>query len=99
LFDRSKKRIARLADEMPLKGATADPWALADDSALAALAARTASDLADALTNTPEAVAGAAVASATGGATAPRSAPVAGTSAVARQEPAASPRLGLAASR
>lgn len=99
LFDRSKKRIARLTDDMPVKGATADPWSLADDAALAALAARGAGDLADALTNTPEAVAGAAVASAAGGA-APRNAPVAGTSTVARQEPAAaSPRLGLAASR
>ena len=100
LFDRSKKRVARLTDDMPVKGATADPWGLADDSALAALAARSASDLADALTNTPEAVAGAAVASAAGATTAPRSATVAGSSSVARQEPAAaSPRLGLAASR
>ena len=98
LFDRSKKRVARLTDAMPVKGAAADPWAAADDSALAALAARSAGDLADALTNTPEAVAGAAVASAAP--SAPRHSAAAGTTAVARQAPAAAgARLGLAATR
>lgn len=100
LFDRSKKRVARLTDEMPVKGAAADPWAAADNSALAALAARSAGDLADALTNTPEAVAGAAIASAAGATSAQRHSAGAGTSAVARQAPAASSaRLGLAATR
>ncbi|MFV0280545.1 MAG: hypothetical protein ACK5JM_07275 [Rhodoblastus sp.] len=99
LFDRSRKRVARLTDTAALKGAAADPWALADDKALRALAARSASELADALTNTPEAVASSA--------TLTRSAAVAAIpatrsahSGVARQEPAPTAgRLGLAASR
>ncbi len=99
LFDRSKKRIARLTDEAPVKGAAADPWAVADDSAIATLAARSAGDLADALTNTPEAVAGAAIASASGAKPHARPAP-AGSSVAARQEPEpATARLGLAAAR
>lgn len=100
LFDRSKRRVARLTDEMPVKGAAADPWTAADDSALAALAASAASDLADALTNTPEAVAGAAVASASPSATSRSRAPQSGSSTAARQEPApASARVGLATTR
>lgn len=100
LFDRSKRRVARLTDEMPVKGAAADPWTAADDSALAALAARTASDLADALTNTPEAVAGAAIAAAGPSATSRPRAPQAGSSTAARQEPApASARVGFATAR
>lgn len=97
VFDRSKKRIARVSDEIPVKGGAADPWTAADDSTLAALAARSAADLADALTNTPEAVAGSAIASA---APAPRSRAQAGSSVAQRQEPdAAATRVGLAATR
>lgn len=101
LFDRSKKRVARLTDEIPVKGAAADPWAVADDSVLSALAARSAGDLADALTNTPEAAAGSAVASAAGAPSAPSAGSArAGTSTAVRQEPAsAGARLGLAAPR
>jgi len=98
LFDRARKRVARLSDEIPVKGGAADPWAAADDSVLSALAARSAGDLADALTNTPDAVASAAVASAAG---APRArAGSAGSTTAARQapEPAAA-RVGLAATR
>ena len=97
LFDRSKKRIARLTDEASVKGGAADPWTAADDATLAALAARSAGDLADALTNTPEAVAGASVASA---APSRSRAGQAGSSVAARQEPdAAATRVGLAATR
>ena len=101
LFDRSKKRVARLTDEVPVKGAAADPWAAADDSVVSTLAARSAGDLADALTNTPEAIAGVAVASAAGASPAPRARPApAGGSVAARQEPEpSSARLGLAAAR
>jgi hypothetical protein len=99
LFDRSRRRVARLTDEMPVKGAAADPWTAADDSVLSALAARTASDLADALTNTPEAVAGAAVASASPSAARGRRAQ-AGSSTAARQEPEPTgARVGLAVTR
>lgn len=99
LFDRSKKRVARLTDDIPVKGAAADPWSIADDSVMATLAARSAGDLADALTNTPEAVAGAAVASAAPAAPRVAAAPSGATTA-ARQAPEASQtRLGLAASR
>ncbi|MFO1135258.1 MAG: hypothetical protein U1E30_08745 [Rhodoblastus sp.] len=100
LFDRSKRRVARLTDEMPVKGAAADPWTAADDSVLSALAARTASDLADALTNTPEAAAGAAVASNASSATSRSRGAQAGSSTAARQErEPESARVGLAATR
>ena len=64
VFDQRKARVARLSDDIPVKGAAADPWMLADAKLIQALAERSAGDLADALTNTPEAVAGAAIASA-----------------------------------
>lgn len=99
LFDRSKKRIARLTDEASVKGGAADPWTAADDTTLAALAARSAGDLADALTNTPEAVAGASVASAAPSPARSR-AGQSGSSVAARQEPdATATRVGLAATR
>ena len=92
-----KAEIARLTDEASVKGGAADPWTAADDATLAALAARSAGDLADALTNTPEAVAGASVASA---APSRSRAGQAGSSVAARQEPdAAATRVGLAATR
>lgn len=99
LFDRSKKRVARLTDEVAVKGAAADSWMLADDGALGALAGRSAGDLADALTNTPEAVAAAAGASA-GTTVAAAGGARAGTSVAARSEPAGGgQKLGLAAAR
>lgn len=99
LFDRAKKRIARLTDDVPVKGAAADPWSIADDSVMSALAARSAGDLADALTNTPEAVAGAAIASAAPGAQRVAAAPSGGSTAMRQAPEPAQTRLGLAASR
>ena len=103
LFDKQKRRVQRLTDDDAVKGAAADPWTLADAQLLHTLAQRSAGDLADALTNMPEAVAATAIASAAAsgkpdetrisqsGTTAlPRS--------VARAE-TSSPRLGLAESR
>jgi len=59
IYDRSNHRAQRLNDEIALKGAAEDPWALVDSSALAALAARSADELAAYLSNTPEAIAAA----------------------------------------
>ncbi|MDE2363160.1 MAG: hypothetical protein KGM42_10830 [Hyphomicrobiales bacterium] len=64
VFDRRKVRVARITDDVPVKATTADPWQLADVKVVQTLADRSAGDLADALTNTSEAVAGSAVASA-----------------------------------
>ena len=107
LFDKRKQRIQRISDNVGIKGAAADPWSLADDQAVHALADRSAADLADALTNTPEAVVASAArpgaSSATSTATSPASGqttvPQGGTTAVARTETEPSPRLGLAATR
>jgi hypothetical protein len=60
IYDRTNHRAQRLNDEIPLKGAAADPWALVDSAALQALASRSANELAAYLSNTPEAVAAAA---------------------------------------
>ena len=60
IYDRTNHRAQRLNDEIALKGAAADPWTLVDGAALAALAARSAQELAAYLSNTPEAVAAAA---------------------------------------
>jgi hypothetical protein len=100
VFDRRKVRVARLTDDLPVKAAVADPWALADVKIVQALAERSAADLADALTNTAEAVAGAAVASAAR----PGETKVTqdGTSVAPRtvaETPETGRRLGLAATR
>ena len=92
LFDRRKQRAQRLTDEVLVPPRGAEPWDSATDTAIAALAAHGAQDLADVLTNTPEAIAAAS---------APAKQPATeGTTAVARQaspEPVA-PR-GLADAR
>ena len=59
LYDKGRRRVQRLEDFIVVKGAAANPWAVVDAGALAALAGRTAGSLAAALTNTPEAIAGA----------------------------------------
>jgi hypothetical protein len=56
IYDRANHRAQRLNDEIPLRGATEDPWTLVDSTALAALAARSANELAAYLSNTPEAL-------------------------------------------
>jgi hypothetical protein len=60
VYDRTNHRAQRLNDEIALKGVAADPWSLVDSAALAALAERSASELAAYLSNTPEALAAAA---------------------------------------
>ncbi|HUO54576.1 MAG TPA: hypothetical protein VMU18_07540 [Rhodoblastus sp.] len=60
IYDRTNRRAHRLNDEIALKGAAADPWSLVDSSALAALAAQSANELAAYLSTTPEALAAAA---------------------------------------
>ena len=62
MFDKRRFASRDLTDDAPVPAAAADPWALADVKIVRALAQRSAADLADALTNTPEAVAGTAVA-------------------------------------
>ena len=57
IFDRERRRVRRLDDYVIAPGAAADPWSLVDDRTLAALAARSAENLAATLTNTPEAIA------------------------------------------
>lgn len=57
IYDRTNHRAQRLNDEIALRGAAADPWALVDSAALAALASRSADELAAYLSNTPEALA------------------------------------------
>lgn len=57
IYDRQNQRAQRLNDEIALKGDNPDPWALVDGAALAALAQRSAGELAAYLSNTPEALA------------------------------------------
>lgn len=59
IYDNKRRRLQRLEDEIVVKGASADPWAAADDKALASLAGRSADEIAAFLTHTPEAVAAA----------------------------------------
>ncbi len=56
IFDSKKQLTQRVEDEVLLKGQAADPWSLVDDEALAAVAAKSANDLAAVMTNTPEAL-------------------------------------------
>jgi len=56
IFDSKKQRTQRVEDEILLKGQAADSWSLVDDSVLAAVAAKSADDLAAVMTNTPEAL-------------------------------------------
>jgi hypothetical protein len=64
IYDRANHRAQRLNDEIALKGSAADPWSLVDAAALQALAARSAGELAAYLSNTPEALAAATIATA-----------------------------------
>ena len=59
LYDQKRRRVQRLEDYVQVKSTGGDAWAAADDAALAALAARSADDIAATLTNTPEAIAAA----------------------------------------
>jgi hypothetical protein len=55
VFTPDKRRAQRLSDEIAVKGAGDDPWAMIDDAALNSVAAKCADDLAAYLSNTPEA--------------------------------------------
>jgi hypothetical protein len=57
VFTAGKHRAQRLNDVIAVKGSGDDPWALADEAALASVAARSADDLAAYLSYTPEAAA------------------------------------------
>ncbi len=57
LYDGSRRRAQRLQDLVVVRSSADDPWSLLDDRILAALATRSANDIAAALTNTPEAIA------------------------------------------
>ncbi len=57
IYDRDNHRAQRLNNEIAIQGAADDPWRLVNSEALAALAARSASDRAAFLSNTPEALA------------------------------------------
>jgi hypothetical protein len=56
IFDAKKRRTQRVEDHILLKAKAADPWSVVDDSALSAVAAKSAAALAAVLTNTPEAI-------------------------------------------
>ncbi len=60
IFDAKKHRTQRVEDQILLKATAADPWSVVDDSALSAVAAKSAAALAAVLTNTPQAVLAAA---------------------------------------
>lgn len=60
VFDSKKHRMQRVEDEILLKAHAEDPWSVVDDSALSAVAAKSAAALAAVLTNTPQAIVAAA---------------------------------------
>jgi hypothetical protein len=55
VFTPDKQRAQRLSDAIAVKGSGDDAWAMLDDAALNAVAAKSADDLAAYLSNTPEA--------------------------------------------
>lgn len=56
IFDSDKHRTQRVEDKVDVKAKAADPWSIIDDRILAAVAAKSAVELAAVLTNTPEAI-------------------------------------------
>lgn len=56
IFDAKKQRAQRVENEIIVKAQAADPWSVVDDSVLAAVASKSADDLAAVMTNTPEAL-------------------------------------------
>lgn len=56
VFNSKKQRTQRIEDEVRLKAKAADPWSVVDNRVLAAVAAKSAAELAAVLTNTPEAI-------------------------------------------
>ncbi len=60
VFDAGKRRTQRVEDEVVVRGTAPDPWSLVSDDVLAAVAQKSAADLAAVMTNTPEAIAASA---------------------------------------
>jgi hypothetical protein len=89
VFDNHHQHVQRIEDQVTVKAAAADPWAAVDQTALAAVAAKSAGDLANFLTNTPE-----AVAVAEGRTTAPRPTAEGQTTVVATQPAPLPPTRG-----
>jgi hypothetical protein len=56
VFDSHKHRTQRVEDKVDVKVKAANPWSVIDDHTLAAVAAKSAAELAAVLTNTPEAI-------------------------------------------
>jgi hypothetical protein len=61
VFTPDKQRAQRLSDSVAVRGSGDDPWAMIDEQTLAAIAAKSADDLAAYLSNTPEAAPGGAL--------------------------------------
>lgn len=103
VFDAKKQRAQRVENEIIVKAQATDPWSVVDNSVLAAVAAKSADDLAAVMTNTPEALAANAAPSDGHNATAEDGqTAVAATSPPAAAPPSASPPpggLGLTAQR
>lgn len=99
VFDAKKQRTQRVEDEVLIRGQAEDSWSLVGDDALAAVAAKSAADLAAVMTNTPEAIAANAAPSAPGEAAAQVAtnapAPQGGRTVVAATAPA-SPAVAAA---
>ena len=62
IFDAKKHRTQRVEDHILVTTKAADPWSVVNDRILAAVAAKSAAALATVLTNTPEAIVAAALA-------------------------------------
>ena len=56
VFDSQKQRAQRVEDRVDVKAKAPDPWSVIDDRVLAAVATKSAAELAAVLTNTPEAI-------------------------------------------
>ncbi|MEW6437061.1 MAG: hypothetical protein AB1508_07805 [Pseudomonadota bacterium] len=69
VFDAGKRRTQRVEDEVVVRGTAPDPWSLVSDDVLAAVAQKSAADLAAVMTNTPEAIAAASTPPAGGAST------------------------------
>jgi hypothetical protein len=86
VFDAKRQLTQRIEDQINVTTAAADSWSVVDSTVLAAIATRSATDLADFLTNTPEAIA------ANGKPQTPVAAAESGQTTVAATLPTPSPR-------
>jgi hypothetical protein len=95
VFDARRQRAQRIEDQISMSATAPDPWSVVDQSVLTAVAAKSTADLADFLTNTPEAIANNEVAQ-------PHSVQAAadeGQTTVAASAPAPAPQAPSQASR